>query len=119
MKRCSNFTRPLKRIKVSISLILIPPLLTPAKAILQADLIYLPDDNGFRFALVCVDISTGYTDAEPVKERDAETVLKAYKKITSREPLKNTPRYVLQTDGELSLKAFFIVMLLKRALPIG
>ena len=41
------------------------------KAILQADLIYLPDDKGFRFALVCVDVNTGYTDAEPMRERDA------------------------------------------------
>ena len=39
-----------------------------SKAILQADLIYLTDDNGYRFALVCVDINTGYTtDAEPIK----------------------------------------------------
>jgi len=77
------------------------------KAILQADLIYLPNDEGFRFALVCVDINTGYTDAEPIKERDAETTLKAFKKITSREPLKDAPKYVLQTDGGSEFKGVF------------
>ena len=77
------------------------------KAILQADLIYLPDDKGFRFALVCVDINTGYTDAEPIKERDAETTLKAFKNITSREPLKDAPKYVLQTDGGSEFKGVF------------
>ena len=84
------------------------------KAILQADLIYLPDDKGFRFALVCVDINTGYTDAEPIKERiygDAESTLKAYKKITAREPLKDAPRYVL---GEANLRVYSIPLLLKR-----
>ena len=86
------------------------------KAILQADLLYLPDDNGFRFALVCVDISTGFTDAEPVKERDAETVLKAYKKITSREPLKNAPRYVLQTDGGAEFKSVFHSYVVKKGI---
>ena len=48
---------------------------------------------------MCVDINTGYTDPEPIKERDAESTLKAFKKITSREPLKDAPKYVLQTDG--------------------
>ena len=77
------------------------------KAILQADLIYLPDDKGFRFALVCVDINTGYTDAEPIKERDAETTLKAFKKITSREPLKDAPKYVLQTEEPFFNSVYF------------
>ena len=36
------------------------------KAILQADLLYLPDDKGYKYALVCVDVGSGYTDAEPV-----------------------------------------------------
>ena len=86
------------------------------KAILQADLIYLPNDNGFRFALVCVDLNTGYTDAEPIKERDAESTLKAYKKITTREPLKNAPRYVLQTDGGSEFKSVFHTYVIKRGI---
>ena len=86
------------------------------KAILQADLIYLPDDKGFRFALVCVDINTGYTDAEPIKERDAETTLKAFKKITSREPLKDAPRYVLQTDGGSEFKGVFHTYVIKKGI---
>ena len=69
------------------------------KAVLQADLLYLPDDKGYKYALVCVDVGSGYTDAEPLKERDAKAVLDAYKKITSREPLKGCPHYILQTDN--------------------
>ena len=86
------------------------------KAILQADLIYLPDDKGFRFALVCVDINTGYTDTEPIKERDAETTLKAFKKITSREPLKDAPKYVLQTDGGSEFKGVFHTYVIKKGI---
>jgi hypothetical protein len=87
-----------------------------SKAILQADLIYLPDDNGYRFALVCVDINTGYTDAEPIKERDAESTLKAFKKITSREPLKDAPKYVLQTDGGSEFKGVFHTYVIKKGI---
>ena len=68
------------------------------KAVLQADILYLPEDEGCKYCLVVVDIATGYTDAEPLKERDAATVLSAFKKITNREPLKGAPHYILQTD---------------------
>ena len=39
------------------------------KAVLQADLLYLPDDKGYKYALVCVDVGSGYTDAEPFIKR--------------------------------------------------
>ena len=77
------------------------------KAILQADLLYLPEDGGFKYALVVVDISTGYTDAEPLKTREAATVLAAFKKITNREPLKGCPTYLLQCDNGVEFKGVF------------
>ena len=77
------------------------------KAVCQADLIYLPDDKDYKYALVVVDVSTGLTDAEPLKERNADTVLTAFKKIRAREPLKNSPTYVLQTDSGSEFKGVF------------
>ena len=77
------------------------------KAILQADLLYLPEDGGYKYALVVVDISTGYTDAEPLKTREAATVLAAFKKITNREPLKGCPTYLLQCDNGVEFKGVF------------
>ena len=77
------------------------------KAVIQADLLYLPNDNDFKYALVCVDVNTGLTDAVPLRERDANTVLEAYKKIRSRQPLKDAPTYILQTDSGSEFKGVF------------
>lgn len=49
----------------------------------------------------------GLTDAVPLKERDANTVLEAYKKIRSRQPLKDAPTYILQTDSGSEFKGVF------------
>jgi len=73
----------------------------------QADLIYLPTDpDGSKFALVVVDVSTGKTDAEPLKERNAEAVLKAIKTIFNRKILIE-PKYILQTDNGSEFKGVF------------
>ena len=40
----------------------------------QTDILYLPKDKGFLYCLVVVDIATNKTDAEPVKNLDAEVV---------------------------------------------
>ena len=77
------------------------------KAVMQADLIYLPDDDGYKYALGCVDISTGFTDAEPLRERDAKSVLAAFKKIRARPPLKDAPTYILQCDSGSEFKSVF------------
>lgn len=82
-------------------------------AVMQADLLYLPDDKGYKYALVCVDVGTGYTDAEPLKERDAKAVLSAFKKVTTREPLKNAPAYILQTDAGSEFHGVFATYIKK------
>src|ERR1700733_12883281 len=48
----------------------------------QADLLFLPDDNGYKYALVVADIG-GHRlcDAEPLKNKDQQSVLKAFKAI--------------------------------------
>ena len=86
------------------------------KAVLQADVLYLPDDNGYKYALVCVDVGSGYTDAEPLRERDAKAVLDAYKKITSREPLKGCPHYILQTDNGSEFHSVFATYIKKKGI---
>ena len=63
----------------------------------QADLLYLPDDNGFKYLLVVVDLGSRLMDAQEIKNRDATTVrnamIKLYKRKILQEPL------VLQVDG--------------------
>ncbi len=55
----------------------------------QADILYLPEDKGFKFLLVVVDCFDNSVDAEPVKDilsKDND-VLKAFAKIYSRKYL--------------------------------
>ena len=60
-----------------------------AGQISQADLLFLPDDNGFKYALVVVDTGWPKTfDVEPLKSKTQQEVLKAFKAIFAR---KNTP----------------------------
>lgn len=54
----------------------------------QADLLFLPNDNGYKYALVVVDIGSKITDAEPLKEKSSNTVLKAFEAIYKRNLLK-------------------------------
>jgi hypothetical protein len=52
----------------------------------QADILYLPEDKGFKFLLVVVDLYDNSIDAEPVKDilsKDND-VLQAFRKIYSR-----------------------------------
>ena len=57
-------------------------MIEPKRAILQADLVYLLEDEGYKYALAepVVDVSTGLSDAEPVKTHSA-TDITAFKKI--------------------------------------
>lgn len=71
-------------------------------AVHQADLLYMPEDKGFQYGLVLVDVYDGTTDAEPIKNRDATTVLNAFKKIYSRGLLKEPGR--LETDAGVEFK---------------
>ena len=68
-----------------------PHLFTAKKDVIhQADLIYLPSDDGHRYALVVVDTATRLTDAEPLKftnrkqGRSAKLTLDAFKRIYGR-----------------------------------
>lgn len=66
----------------------------------QADLLFLPDDNGYKYALVVVDLGSRLTDAEPLKNKDADTVRDAFKTIYKRGILKIPKRLEVDPGGE-------------------
>ena len=47
----------------------------------QIDTLYLPNDNGYKYLVVAVDIATRATDAIPVKRLTSAVILKAIKQI--------------------------------------
>lgn len=63
----------------------------------QADLLYMPNDKGYKYILVIVDLATKATDAEPLKKKTPTAVLQAMKKIYNR-PYLNIPHDFLGTD---------------------
>jgi Chromo (CHRromatin Organisation MOdifier) domain len=54
----------------------------------QADLLFLPEDKGYKYALVITDIATKLSDAEPLKDKTSLGIKKAMEKIYSRGILK-------------------------------
>ncbi len=64
----------------------------------QADLIFLPNDNGYKYALVITDIATRLSDAEPLKTKNSSEVLKAFKKIYNRNIL-SIPEFIYTDAG--------------------
>jgi hypothetical protein len=54
----------------------------------QADLLFLPNDGGYKYALVVVDLGSNLTDAEPLKIKSSERVLDAFIKIYKKGILK-------------------------------
>ena len=65
-------------------------------ACVQADLLYLPHDRGFKYLLTCIDTYDNDLDFEPLKARSQNDVLNGFKKIFKRKYLKIP--YFLQTD---------------------
>jgi hypothetical protein len=75
-----------------------------AGEIVQSDTLYLPEDEGYHYALVVVDCGNRALDAEPLKKRDAKTVLAALKKIFKRGIVKE-PSFQLQVDSGTEFKS--------------
>jgi hypothetical protein len=69
----------------------------------QADLLYLPDDKGYKFALVVVDTGSKHGDAEPLKGRSAQDVTNAFKTLYARGILK-PPKLQIQVDAGSEFK---------------
>ena len=67
-------------------------------ASVQVDLLYLPNDNGYKYVLAAIDDSTRLADAEPLKSASAAAVLAAFKKIIKRKYIQK-PTIRLESDG--------------------
>jgi hypothetical protein len=70
----------------------------------QADLLFLPNDKGYKYCLVIVDVATGLMDAEPVKEKSSETILNAMKHIYKRRILSLPHKIITDSGAEFSGK---------------
>ncbi len=64
----------------------------------QADLLFLPTDNGYKYALVVTDVATRLSDAVPLKSKSSETVINALKTIYNRGIL-SVPEYLYMDSG--------------------
>jgi hypothetical protein len=59
----------------------------------QADLLYLPEDKGFKYLLVVVDDASKQIDAEALKDRKAEDIITGFTKIFKRKRIIK-PKYI-------------------------
>jgi hypothetical protein len=76
-----------------------------ANAVHQADLCQMPTDpEGYMYFLTVIDISTRQLDAEPLKSKLANEVLKAFKKIYNRKWLQS-PTVRLEVDDGNEFKS--------------
>jgi hypothetical protein len=75
----------------------------------QADLLYMPEDKKYKYILVCVDMYDGAIDAEPLKQRDNISVIKAFKEIFKRKYLDYPLTIMLDQGSEFKgdTKTFF------------
>ena len=99
-----TFTKKTKRDKVFTK---ISDAVTPIEGYnYMADLLYLPDDDGYKYLLVMTDVITHAFDIEPIKNKESATVLKAMKDIFKRKYLKK-PKASLRTDNGTEFKGVF------------
>jgi hypothetical protein len=70
-----------------------------------ADLLYLPNDKGFIYALVITDQGSRLVDAEPLKDRKVTDILTALKVIFSRKLLLK-PKVIVTDNGKEFGKLF-------------
>ena len=72
----------------------------------QIDLLYLPDDNGKRYALVVVDVGTRICDAQPMATRSPPDTIRALEAIYKRGILKQPS--MLYFDNGSEFKGAFL-----------
>lgn len=71
--------------------------------IYQADLLYLPEDAGYKYALVVVDCANHAMDAVPLRDKNANTVLNAFEKVFKGKYLK-APKFSMEVDDGKEFK---------------
>jgi hypothetical protein len=72
----------------------------------QMDLLFMPDDDGYKYALTVVDTGSRLTDVEPLKTKTAKDVLNAIKNIYKRGILK-MPIMSVEVDNGSEFKGVF------------
>ena len=88
----------------------------------EADVLYLPKDKGYKYALTVIDQASRFKGAEPLKKNDSETVKKAYMTILRRFKKalgKDWERpEVVRTDGGSEFKSHFHNYLVNATPPV-
>lgn len=64
----------------------------------QADLLFMPEDDDYNYALVVIDVGSRMMDARPIKNKQADEVLRAFKDIYKGKILK-PPTHVISVDS--------------------
>lgn len=72
----------------------------------QCDLLTLPNDNGYKYALILVDVYNGKTYGLPSKSKSPDEILKLIKQIYSKNKSLKLPE-VLQCDNGGEFKGVF------------
>ena len=67
-------------------------------AIHQADLLFLPNDNGYKYCLTVIDVATRKGDAQPLKSKRPTDLIKAFDIIYRRSYL-SKPKVIQVDDG--------------------
>lgn len=66
----------------------------------QADLLYLPNDRGYKYALVVVDLGSKLIDAVPLKTKKPSGILEGFKTIYKRGVLNKPVQLELDNGSE-------------------
>ena len=77
----------------------LPHIKVPERGMIyQADVLYLPEDDSYKYLLVVIDNNNNACDFEPMKNRAASDTLESIKKIFSRNYLKK-PNFSIEVDS--------------------
>ena len=76
--------------------------------IVQADILYMPNDKGYKYMLVVVDNGSRLIDAEPMKTHDSAATVEAFRDIFKRHNVR-MPKYKIEVDAGTEFKGDTLV----------
>lgn len=65
----------------------------------QADLLFLPHDDKYKYALVVIDIGSRLVDAYPVKEKSSQHIINAFNQIYRKSKYLEKPKVISVDSG--------------------
>ena len=71
--------------------------------IVQADLLFMPNDDGFKYLLVVVDTNNNAVDAEALKTKASKAIIDGLNRIFNGKYI-DTPQYSLEADSGSEFK---------------